>query len=141
MPHACVGDPDPFVPVTPVADSDGQIFNLSEAVPASQSLTHLAKGGVNVELVAYPDISECRNELSDDLWNSQISSLFDTPSPENTNSKPVLQRRKLTFHRLLTSEDILNEKKKKGRGKKRAGIKETAKKNEKGKSSKGEKID
>ena len=67
MPHACVGDPDPSVPVTPVADSDGQIFNLSEAVPASQILTHLAKGGVNVELVAYPDISECRNELSDDL--------------------------------------------------------------------------
>ena len=139
VPHACVGDPDPFLPVTPIADSDGQIFNLSEAVTASQILTDLAKGGVNVELVASPDISECRNELSDDLWNSQISSLFDIPSPENTNSKPVSQKRKLTSHRLLTSGDILNEKRKKGRGKKRAGIKETAKKNEKGKSSKGEK--
>lgn len=141
VPHACVGDPDPFLPVTPIADSDGQIFNLSEAVTASQILTDLAKGGVNVELVASPDISECRNELSDDLWNSQISSLFDIPSPENTNSKPVSQKRKLTSHRLLTSEDILNEKRKKAEEKREQELKKQQRKMKKERALKGKKID
>lgn len=141
VPHACVGDPDPFLPVTPIADSDGQIFNLSEAVTASQILTDLAKGGVNIELVASPDISECRNELSDDLWNSQISSLFDIPSPENTNSKPVSQKRKLTSHRLLTSEDILNEKRKKAEEKREQELKKQQRKMKKERALKGKKID
>ncbi|XP_062569323.1 uncharacterized protein LOC134231371 [Saccostrea cucullata] len=118
-------DPDPFLPITPVADSDDQVFNLSETVSASQILSDLANGGVNVELIT----PECdvNNEFSD-LWNNQLSTLFDVPSPEQKTRPESQSKRKLTSHRLLTSDEILQEKKRKAEEKKEQELKKEMRK-------------
>ena len=99
-------------PVTVIATAE------NPTVDDSEMLLNLITSG-QLEIVSKVDNSDLFSNASSPSnancdtisWKSQVNSIFSVPSTEETQKKPN-NRKKITCHRLLTSDDIYMQKKK-----------------------------